>query len=481
MLQRIFKDSIIYGITGIFTRGVSLIMVPFYTRVLSPEDYGIIDILTIFGALVNFIVALEISQGVARHYVDTESRNEKVSYASSGLWSVIVAYGIFAIITVKFSAPFSILLLGGSRWTPIFKLAVTAMAANGIYFLLLDLLRWQFKPKFYGISSLVYTIFTTGAAAYLIMICRIGVSGIFIGQIIGAIIGSLAAWYFSRGLYAFCFNWKKYKQMLSFSLPLVPSSIAVFLSFYIDRICIRHYMTLADVGIYGIGFRLGSIISLLIISVRGSLIPLIYQSYKDPATPEKIGKIFRFFLSCALPLYVFLSIYSREFLYFLTVPVFYKGWSVIPLLGLSILLTEIYIFAPGLGIAKKTKKIALLNIVSFGLNVGLNIMLIPFMGIIGAAMATSMAAFFSFAARIKFSQKLYPIPYNWRRIILALAVSFSGVTVGLLISVENTEFSIEYLLVKFFIFIIAVLLIGSILIRKEDLASLTKKFGWKLV
>ena len=92
-----------------------------------------------------------------------------------------------------------------------------------------------------------------------------------------------------------------------------------------------------------------------------------------------------------------------------------------------------------------------------------------------------MAAFFSFAARIKFSQKLYPIPYNWRRIILALAVSFSGVTVGLLISVENTEFSIEYLLVKFFIFIIAVLLIGSILIRKEDLASLTKKFGWKLV
>jgi O-antigen/teichoic acid export membrane protein len=480
MLHRIFKDSIIYGITGMLTRGIPLIMVPFYTRILSPEDYGVIDILTILGALVNFTVALEISQGVARHYADTESINEKVIYASSALWFVIVAYGIFVCITVQFSGPLSLFILGGPRWSSILKFAVVAMGANGIYFLLQDLLRWQLKPKFYGISSLVYTTFTTGTAAYLILISRIGITGIYIGQIIGAIIGSFAAWYFSRELYSFSFNLKKCKQMLSFSLPLVPSSIAVFLSFYIDRICIKHYMTLTDVGIYGIGFRFASIISLLVIGVRGSLTPLIYQSYKDPETPEKIAKLFRFFLLCALPLYVFLSICSREILYFLTVPAFYAGWSVMPLLGLSILLSEIYIFAPGLGIAKKTRKIALLNIVASILNAALNVMLIPFVGIIGAALATCTAAFFSFGARMRFSQNLYRLPYNWKRIILALAVSLSAVTIGLIVGFENMAFSIQNLVLKFCIIIIAVLFIGLTLLRREDLELLTKKIGWKL-
>src|SRR5205814_2027610 len=108
MLRRFFKDSAIYGVSSIITRGIAFLLLPFYTRVLSPTDYGIVDLLTIFAALVNLTVALEISQGLARYFTDAETEPEKIEYASTALWFTIGAYTLFAIAayaTTPFIAP----------------------------------------------------------------------------------------------------------------------------------------------------------------------------------------------------------------------------------------------------------------------------------------------------------------------------------------------------------------------------------------
>jgi len=480
MLRQLIKDSLIYGIAGIISRGLPVIMVPFYTRVLSPEDYGVIDIIAIITALVNLTVALEISQGVARYYADEKAESEKTAFASSALWFASGAYGLFIFVCLFNSNALTTLLLGSQKWQAVLQMALVAMGTNGIFYFLQDLLRWQLKPKKYAIASLIYSSIATGTAAILIMVIQTGVIGIFYGQIVGAVIGSLFSLIFSRGIYSFLFDWNKCRKMLKFSVPLVPSSIAVFLSLYIDRISIKYFMTLSDVGLYGIGFRFASMISLLIIGIQGSLTPLIYKNHSKPSTPIELAKIFRYFIIAAISLYVILAVYSKELLWILTTPLYYNAWTVIPILGLSILLNNVYIFAPGLAIAKKTKVIAGINIAAALLNAILNILLIPLLGIIGAAIATCLSALFAFSIYMRFSQKLYSVPHDWIRISAAVVMSVFAVIICLLISISVTSFSIQNAILRFSIIILTVLIIAFTLLWREDLELLIKKIGWKM-
>ena len=79
MLKQFFKDSFIYGLSNVITRGIALILLPLYTQVFSPADYGVIEILSIVATIVNLIVALEISQAVALYYADADTESDKIA------------------------------------------------------------------------------------------------------------------------------------------------------------------------------------------------------------------------------------------------------------------------------------------------------------------------------------------------------------------------------------------------------------------
>ena len=85
MFRRLLRDSLIYSASTALTRGVQIILIPVYTRLLGPAEFGVVDMVAVFGALVNLTVALEISQGVARYLADARDESVRRSYASTGV------------------------------------------------------------------------------------------------------------------------------------------------------------------------------------------------------------------------------------------------------------------------------------------------------------------------------------------------------------------------------------------------------------
>ncbi len=475
MLRQLFKDSMLYGAAGIMARGIPLIMIPFFTRVLSPSDYGVVDILIIVAALANLTVAAEISQGLARYFADAETSDDKAGYASSALWFTCAAYFTFLVISNVFAPALNRFLFDSTQWTWVWRLAVAAMVGNGIYYLVLDLLRWQLNPRGYGISSLVYTTVSVVVSAYLILYLRSGIQGIFLGQIAGAMVGGTCAWGFSKGIFYFQFDRQKWREMVTFSLPLVPSSIAVFFSLYIDRISIRYFMSLSDVGVYGIGFRVASIMLLLVLGVQASLTPLIYRHYKESETRAEIARSFRYFLLMAFGLYIFISAHAREIISLVTPTSYHEAWRVIPILCLSILIGNLYIFAPGLAIAKKTGIIAGLNLAAAAVNALLNVILIPLWGIVGAAAATFLSSLLCFACHMFFSQRLYRVPHQWIRLLTAFIVAISTVTVALTLGTYGLP--INDIIVKLTIVAISGVFISLVMLRKNEWGYLFHRAG----
>lgn len=430
MLRAFFKDSAIYGIGGILARAVSLLLLPFYTRVLSPTDYGVVDLLVTFGALVNLTVALEISQGLARYVPEAASGSERAEWASTGLWFTLVALIAFGAIASALAPGLAALLLGSDELAMVFRLGLVAIVLNGIFYLGQSQLRFTRKASEYSIATLTFTVASIGATVLFVLAFELGVVGVVLGQVFGFFIGAVLVLYFARDDFRLAFSREKCRRMLEFSLPLVPSSIAVFVAGYIDRIAIRTLMDVSDVGIYSVGYRLASPVVLLTVGFQTALTPLVVTHYKEPETPAALARIFRYFLVIAMLACVGASVFAREVVAVFATPSYAGAAPLVALLAPAMLLPTMYVFAPGLFIAKKTRSQAL--VIGFGalFNTILNFVLIPFLGTAGAALATLLSALTAFAVFMVLSQREYRVPHEWRTVALASAGCVATIAVA---------------------------------------------------
>ncbi len=270
--------------------------------------------------------------------------------------------------------------------------------------------------------------------------------------------------------------------MLAYSLPLVPSSMTVFVASYIDRIAIKQFMTMSDVGLYGVGYRLSSMSFLVMVGFQGALTPLIYTYFKKPETRFQVAKIFRYFLALALSVFLFLSLFSHEILTMMTTPDYYSASNLIPILVPAVLLANMYIFSPGLYLAKRTKTIAGINFGVALLNTALNLIFVPLFGIFGAATSTLMSSLLGFMLYLYMGQALYHIPHNWNPIIKAVLATVLMIIFGYSLESVFLESLIGKIFLRALICITEMLLVAKFLIEFSDVQHAYSRFfrrHWK--
>ena len=251
MVRRFFRDSAIYVVPTILSSGMSFIMFPFYAHHFDPRQYGVFDLLTLTAMLVGWTVALEIYQGVGVYVGGEKDQRRTRQYASTALWFSVAAYAAFGLLAEVFSSPLSHVLLGADVNVELLRVAVPWMCVQGVLVLTQVQLRWQLRPLAFAISSVINATFTIVASAVLVFGAGLGVEGAILGQLIAATACLAYVLLATRGTFRLIFDWQKCKQMLSYSIPMVPSSIGVFLNLYADRLVIQHERSLADVGLYG--------------------------------------------------------------------------------------------------------------------------------------------------------------------------------------------------------------------------------------
>ena len=429
MFKLFIKNSFVYTIGNVLTRGIAIFLLPIYTNYLSPSEYGIIDLFVVIASIVNILISLEISQGIARYYQDAKDEKEKADYTSSAFWFTFIAYLLFLSISLIFSHTLTFWLLGDISNQNIFLLAVFAIATNGIFYFTRNQLKWQIQPKDSILTDFINVFVVASVAVYLLIAEGLKVESIFIGQIVGNIISSFVAIFYAKKSYRFTFCVNKIKEMVSYSLPLVFSSIGVFIAVYIDRIAIRDLLGLDELGIYGIAYSFAAVAFFVIAGFQKSLTPLVFKYYKEKNTSSDISRIFDIFVIFALFVISGTILFDKELVFLFTTEAYYSSASLIPILTMTVFFSNMYIFAPGIAIAKKTKLIIMITTSSAILNIILNYTLIPIFGLISAAYATLISSVSAFLFYTILSHKFYPIFYQVKKLLLSfilmLIVSYS--------------------------------------------------------
>lgn len=418
-----------YGVAALLSQGIGLLLFPFLAHHFSPHQYGIIDILALVGILANLTVALEVNQGLGRHFVDASER-ERVNYASTALLFTVGAYTFFAAIALPLATPLTHVLLapGVDPW--ITRVAIVWIWVAGIVYLAQDQLRWRMRPRAYGLVAVMTATVTAGSTVVLVLGFGVGVIGALIGQLAGALAAAVVVFWLSRRAYALRFDRRKLGVMLAFSLPLVPASIGVFLNGFADRLVLQHAGSLSDVGVYGVAFRIATVVALLLAGFQGAATPLILARHAQATTRDELARIFRLFSAVALIAFLVVSLFADTEVRVLASAAYARADILVPYLFMSALLFGAYIFAPGLTIVKRTGTFAWISVSAGLLNLGLALALVPPLGILGAGLATVASSAWFFVLTMFFSQRHYAVGHDWMRLGAALAVALGVLLLG---------------------------------------------------
>jgi O-antigen/teichoic acid export membrane protein len=434
MLRQLIRDSAGYGLAAAAARATSIVLLPVYARLLESREIGTLDVLAVVINIVNVTVALEVAQGLARHYPEAKDPSVQREFASSAFWFTALTYSAFAFIGFVLADSLSTSLLGSSDQAGVVRLAAVAAWLGGLMTVLMNQLRSDLQVGRYVVVSLTYTLTSVGLAIALVAIAHAGVAGVIAGQIVGSLLAVLIGVGATFAAIRTPPRRDRLAEMLRFSVPLVPASLGVLIFLSIDRLVINQQLGLAEVGTFGVGYRVAQSMSLLSIGFQLALTPLLYRRYEEPETPRDLARVFRYYVAAAIIAWTVVSVFSGELIHVFATSAYDRSATVVAPLAAAVLFSNLFIFAPGLAIAKRTTESAALNIAAGVANTALNVILIPRLGIAGAALATLISAIGLFAGYMVFSQRTYPVPHRWAALAAATGVSAVGVIAWTLIA-----------------------------------------------
>lgn len=393
MRKLFYRHATLYTAASLLTRGISVLLVPLYTRFLSPRDYGVLDLVLATCTLINMTIALEIHQAIARFYHEWNTAQRRRYISTATLFAAGV-YSVFALAFLLVARPLMDRFARVTLEPDVPAVAAALVWTSGVFYILQSQLRWGVKVKDYVASSLIFSVATGVVTPALLLTHRGGVVDMLAGLVAGNAAGIAFSLARSRDNYVAYFSGRRLAKMLGFSAPLVLSSLAVFATLYMDRFIILSWLTVEDLGLFSLATKFASVTGIALVGVTAALTPLIYQHHQDAETRGHVEEILEKYVLLSGAIVLGAIWFSDEALVVLTAGPFLAASALVPPLVLASLISGMYNFFPGLSIAKRTRAIALINVAAVALNLVVTSILVRLLGILGASVGAVLVAVF---------------------------------------------------------------------------------------
>ena len=251
------------------------------------------------------------------------------------------------------------------------------------------------------------------------------VEGVFFAALVGNLAAAAYGVLVVRSGLTGRFSRPELKRMLAYGLPLVPAILAAWALALVDRIILSRLGSLAQVGQYAIANRLASLLMLALTAFLFALTPFLFSTYAEDPAQEKAARARTLtYLTFILSLVgLVLTLFAKEIVD-VVAPRFSEAYNAVgPLMLGAVGYGLVSVLTVGFSIARKTGRLALLAVMAAALNIGLNFALIPPFGVVGAAFATAVGYGFLAASYYWVAQRVYPTPYEPKKVLTTLAIA----------------------------------------------------------
>lgn len=429
-LKRLAKESLIYGLSGYISKSISLLLLPLYTAVLTTADYGILDLLGTIVIVSTFLILSGTDTSVGYYYFRKEHFEERPQIIISSMY-VRLIFSTAAFLMIFFGAQFISQLLFGKDLSLFVIITGMTIVFQALHSFLFNLLRLEFRIWLYTILSSINILLSILLTIYFVLIEGKGVYGALIAQAIsyGVIFVFTLFYVFKR--YGFGFSYVWIKKILAYGFPLIGTGVAVWVLNSTDRYFLAHYADLSAVGIYAVGAKLANIVGIVGGALQMSWGPYALDIQYEKNAKDIYSKVFQLYFIANIILILGISMFAIDILKVFTQPDFYAAKAVVPFLCASVFFSSAYfIVSIGINLTKKLQHTIWITILAAGVNIGLNFILTPAFGSVGAAFCIMCANFLIFLLTYFISQKYYPVNYKHGKILVMLVPAVSIIAVS---------------------------------------------------
>ncbi len=425
------KHTAVYSFGNITTKLIGIVLLPLYTKHITVAEYGILGILEITIMILTQTLILGQPQAFLRFY-NLEEYGEKRKTILFTIFVFLLTAGLlFNLLGQSLADRLSSLFFRPSEFAIYLKLSFCIISLQIINNLFLTVLRTQEKSTFYVIVNIIKLFIVLGFNIYFIVFAGIGIRGVLYSYLIGD--GLLFIVLFPKMISEMTpkFDRKILIATLSFGFPLIFTSLAGMLLNAGDRYILKLLSNYHEVGLYNLGYKVAGVLNMLFIqSFSLGFAPIAFKIYGKTGDKRYYSKMLTYFVFVLCWAGLGLSLFGRGIVKtFALNSDYWPAYSIIPIIVLS------YIFSGaksittlGLYLTGKTQFVAYNTLVALVINIGLNFLLIPKYGIMGAAVATLIAFTILYFLSYFISNHFYKIPFEnlklLKLLILAIVLYF---------------------------------------------------------
>jgi O-antigen/teichoic acid export membrane protein len=413
-LGELTRHSAIYGFGSLVSRFIAVLLLPVYTRYLSPADYGLIETLIALSAVLTVLLAAGVKSAFFRFYFDEPDKRRVIR---TSFWFTMVMGTAGLVVGVVLAGPISQLLFDTSEHADLVRAAFVGLWAHVNYEQLTSLFRVEQRSIAYLIATLINLGLTVGATVLLVVVWEQGPIGVIVGNFTGTLIVYAGLLAYRREQLGLELDRPLLREMNRFGLPLVPSALFLWALNFSDRFFLVKLAGPREVGLYSIGVRIASAIILLLAAFRTAWPAFAYSIEDDREAARTYSFVLTYLVVVTSWLALGLGVLSPWLVRLLTTEDFYSAERVVAPLAFAAVAFGAYIVVViGIGRARRTRSNWVITGAAALLNVALNLALIPPYGMMGAAVATIGAYGALFLGMAWKAQRVFPVPYQWRRV-----------------------------------------------------------------
>ncbi len=432
-LRRLATTGAAYTAASILSKLIAVALLPLYTRYLSPADYGAAEILFAAVVAASIVIRFGVIEAVLRFYYKAGEDPQRVVATS---FAALFWFGTAAaLIALPFAEPISDALLTEKAAKLVSGPDLVRIAIGGLWVLtlheyLLTLFRLEERARAFFIVTIANVLVAIALTVVLVVGEDEGARGLLLGSYVSGAAFVLGLIVVHRRRLSLRIERPLLRRMLRFGLPTMPAELSLYALNFVDRIIIVRSIGLAEAGLYSLAVKFSQAVNVLVRGFQLAWPPLAYSIRDDDEARRAYAAVVTWFLAACAFVVAGMWLLSRWIVRALAAPRFFESYEAIGLISTAVTLYALYmVLLVILGRTGRTEFNFPATGAALVANIVLNLVLVPPLGIVGAGIALVASYLLVVALMYGFTQRLFPVPYEWGR--LARIVLVTAALVGL--------------------------------------------------
>ncbi|HEV2858746.1 MAG TPA: oligosaccharide flippase family protein [Solirubrobacterales bacterium] len=424
-LRRLATTGAAYTAASIVSKVIAVALLPLYTRYLSTADYGAAEILFAAVVAASIVVRLGLIEAILRfYYKEDEDPARVVAGSFAGLFWLST---LGALVLLPFAEPISELLLpeakdlGGSA-PDLVRIAIGGLWVLTMWEFMLTLFRLEERARAYFLTTILNVLVSIGLTVVLVVGLDEGARGLLLGSYAAGAAFVLALIGLQWRRLSLRFDRRLMRRLFDFGLPTMPAEVSLYMLNFVDRLIIVRSLGLAEAGLYSLAVKFAQAVNVLVRGFQLAWPPLAYSIRDDDEARRAYATVVTLFVAGCAWVVAGMWLFSRWIVRALAAPKFFDSYEAIGLIATAVTLYALYlVLVVILGRTGRTKFNFPAAIGGLVANVVLNLLLVPSLGIVGAGLALVASYVVVLGLMYVFTQRLFPVPYEWGRLVRVVA------------------------------------------------------------